>query len=136
MTSPPQMLLEMMLGKAHPLRPHFEKVLANQRLTAEEALEIYDSTDLLAIGLLADVARKVRSPQGEENRVWWVHNYHINPTNICEDTCTFCSFKKGEQSPHAYFWSTQKVVDDIHAYEGMKPYENFTLWQDITKKQI
>jgi aminodeoxyfutalosine synthase len=125
---------EMMLGKQHPLRPYFEKVIAKERLTQEDALTIYNSTDLLAIGLLGDVARKVRAEKGHENSVWWVHNYHINPTNICEDTCTFCSFKKGEQSPHAYFWSTQKVIDDIHAYEGNETLREFHIVAGHYKK--
>ena len=125
---------EMMLGKQHPLRPYFEKVIAKERLSEDDALAIYHSTDLLAIGLLGDVARKVLAEQGHENSVWWVHNYHINPTNICEDTCTFCSFKKGEQSPHAYFWPIQKVIDDIHAYEGNETLREFHIVAGHYKK--
>lgn len=95
----------------------YEKVLANERLTRDEAIEIYESADLLSIGILADTARKLRAPEAHKNSVWWVHNYHINPTNICEDTCHFCSFKKGEKSPHAYFWTIDKVINDIQNYE-------------------
>jgi aminodeoxyfutalosine synthase len=98
------------------LNPYLEKVLTGERFTAEEALHLYNSPDLLGVGMLADLARKIRTPQAEQAYVWWVHNYHINPTNICEDTCHFCSFKKGPASPHAYFWAIDKVIADIHAY--------------------
>jgi aminodeoxyfutalosine synthase len=98
------------------LAPYFEKVQHGHRFDKQEALFLYNHPDLLGIGLLADYARRIRTPQDQQNYVWWVHNYHINPTNICEDTCHFCSFKKGESSPQAYFWTIDKIVNDIAQY--------------------
>ncbi len=100
----------------HPLWPVAQSLLAEQRISAQQALAVYNCTDLLAIGWLANTARLLRTPPEQADYVWWVHNYHINPTNICEDTCTFCSFKKGESSPHAYFWAIDKIVAGIKAY--------------------
>jgi aminodeoxyfutalosine synthase len=93
-----------------------DKVAHGQRLTFDDGLLLYNHPDLLSIGLLATAARLNKAKAGQENYVWWVHNYHINPTNICEDTCHFCSFKKGPASPHAYFWAIDKMVADIQAY--------------------
>jgi aminodeoxyfutalosine synthase len=107
------------------LAPYFEKVLNRERFTREDAIVLYQHPDLLAIGMLADLARITRTPEAERNYVWWVHNYHINPTNICEDTCHFCSFKKGPASPHAYFWAIDKVIEDIYAYEGHETLREF-----------
>jgi aminodeoxyfutalosine synthase len=107
------------------LLPFFEKVISKERLTREDAITLYESPDLLGVGMLADLARRLRTPDAEQNYVWWVHNYHINPTNICEDTCHFCSFKKGPQSPHAYFWAIDKVIADIHAYPDFENLKEF-----------
>ena len=99
-----------------PLQPFLHKVLAGERLTREDALTIYDSADLLGIGILADTARHLRTPVEERQYVYWVHNFHINPTNICEAHCKFCSFKKGPQSPHAYVMSVDDVVNQVNQY--------------------
>jgi aminodeoxyfutalosine synthase len=98
------------------LWPYYEKVMANQRLTREDAIAIYNSHDLLGIGLLADRARLHRTPPGQQSYVYWVHNFHINPTNICEAHCKFCSFKKGPQSPHAYIMEIEDVVRQVNDY--------------------
>jgi aminodeoxyfutalosine synthase len=110
---------------SHDLAPLMAKVQAGQRLTRDEAIAIYHHPDLLAIGMMADVARRRIVPPEHLDTVWWVHNYHINPTNICEDTCHFCSFKKGPSSPHAYFWTINKIVADIKAYEGFETLHEF-----------
>jgi aminodeoxyfutalosine synthase len=106
-------------------RPYYDKVLSGERFTREEAIALYNSHDLLGLGLLADLALKTRAPEGQASFAWWVHNYHINPTNICEDTCKFCAFKKGEQSPHAYFWTIEKIVSDLQQYPLLKSLREF-----------
>lgn len=98
------------------LTPYYEKLLANERFTYEDAVALYHSHDVLGLGMLANLARQRQAKAGTENHVYWVHNYHINPTNICEDTCKFCSFKKGPASPHAYFWTIDKILHDVANY--------------------
>jgi aminodeoxyfutalosine synthase len=98
------------------LSAFYDKLLSNERLTREDAITIYDSHDLLGIGMLADMARVMRTPAAEQDYVYWVHNFHINPTNICEAHCKFCSFKKGPSSPHAYVMSVDDVINMVNAY--------------------
>jgi aminodeoxyfutalosine synthase len=100
----------------HPLFEIYEKVAHRQRLTLEDGLKVYESTDLLAIGMLAELARTQAMPPETRNHVYWVRNYHINPTNICEDHCKFCAFKKGEKSPLAYKLSVEQVLEGIERY--------------------
>lgn len=73
----------------------YDKVLHGERLTGEDGMRVYDDADLIAIGILADTARALRTPENTRDYVYWAHNFHINPTNICEAHCRFCSFKKG-----------------------------------------
>lgn len=101
---------------ANPLAPIYEKVLRRERITREEAEMVYRSHDLLGIGMLADAARKLMTPIERHDEVYWVHNFHINPTNICEANCRFCSFKKGPGSPFAYVMSVEDVIQRVKDY--------------------
>ncbi|MDX2085501.1 MAG: CofH family radical SAM protein [Candidatus Melainabacteria bacterium] len=107
------------------LWPYYEKVMAGERLTREEAIAIYNSSDLLGIGALADAARRRQMPPDTQNYVYWVHNFHINPTNICEDHCSFCSFKKGPKSPHAYVQTVEQVIHNVRRYPGHASLKEF-----------
>jgi aminodeoxyfutalosine synthase len=74
------------------LRPVGEKVAASQRLTPADGLTLYETSDLLGLGMLADFANQRRNGA----RVFFSANQHINPTNVCilRNTCTFCSFAR------------------------------------------
>lgn len=121
-TSVEQQYLDHLSGD---LKPIAEKLACGERLSREDGLALYETHDILALGLLADGYRRKLAPAGQERYVWWVHNYHINPTNICEDTCHFCAFKKGPSSPKAYFWTIDKIVADIYAYPGYQQLREF-----------
>ncbi len=101
---------------SNPLSRFYHKILEGERITRDEAIEIYHSDDLLSIGILADTARIVRTPAELRDHVYWVHNFHINPTNICEANCRFCSFKKGPKSPFAYVMSVDDVIEMVNKY--------------------
>ncbi len=121
--------------KNNPLRPIYHKILEGERITEAEGLEIYDSNDLLSIGILADTARKLRTPEAERNYVYWVHNFHINPTNICEANCTFCSYKKGPKSPFAYVMDVDAVLEMVHKYPGKDTLSEFHIVSGLYEKQ-
>ena len=74
------------------LRPIAEKVTRGERLTPDEGVALYATTDLLGLGLLADFANRRRNG----DRVFFSANQHINPTNVCilRNTCVFCSFAR------------------------------------------
>ncbi len=55
------------------------KVLNGIRISDEDALELYQSNDIIALGQLADQANK----KINRDRVFFNVNRHINPTNIC-----------------------------------------------------
>lgn len=128
----------------HPLGVYYTKILAGERITREEAIEIYDSPDLIAIGILADAARvefvnrHTATPEEAarvKDYVYWVHNFHINPTNICEAHCRFCSFKKGPGSPHAYIMSVQDVIDKVNSYPQKDSLSEFHIVSGLYHEQ-
>jgi len=111
------------------------KILSGERVTRDEAVALYHRDDLLGIGMLADLARRVRTPEPLRNVVYWVHNFHINPTNICEAHCRFCSFKKGPASPHAYVMSVDDVINMVHQYPEKGTLSEFHIVSGLYNKQ-
>ena len=68
-----------------------DKVEANARLDFEDGLALLESDDLLAVGELADLARRRR---GGDDRAYFVQNLYLNQTNVCRVKCKFCAFAR------------------------------------------
>ncbi len=110
------------------LEPILEKVQAGERLRFEDGLTLYRSSDLLAIGWLANLARERKSG----NVTWFNVNRHINPTNVCVAACKLCAFGRQVRDPKAYtmsleeVWSTAgagytEAVSEFHIVGGLHP---------------
>ncbi|MBE0604539.1 MAG: aminofutalosine synthase MqnE [Deltaproteobacteria bacterium] len=104
------------------------KVEAGERLSDRDALDLYRSRDLLAIGEMAQIAN--RRVNGD--RVHFIVNRHINPTNICVNRCRFCAFSKSKEEPLAYTMSMEEILrraqeaqeqkaTEIHIVGGLHP---------------
>jgi aminodeoxyfutalosine synthase len=95
------------------LEPITAKVRAGERLTADDALTLFRSADLLSIGRLANIANTRRNG----DRVFFAANQHLNPTNVCilRNTCVFCSFARMPQEEGAYTRSLDEVYDEAAA---------------------
>src|SRR5207247_11319816 len=65
------------------------KIDAGERLEFEDGLAILESDDLLLLGELADLARRLR---GGTDDVYFVQNLYLNQTNVCRVKCKFCAF--------------------------------------------
>ena len=67
-------------------------------LSREQALELLREAPLLELGRMAfDRKRELHS-----DVVTWVHNRHVNPTNLCVYSCKFCDYKAKRGDSHAY----------------------------------
>jgi aminodeoxyfutalosine synthase len=60
-----------------------DKVLAGQRLDATDALTLYRTGDILAVGWLANQVRE----RLHGDKAYFNVNRHINPTNVCVAAC-------------------------------------------------
>src|ERR671911_2937534 len=89
-----------------------EKVEANERLDFDDGLALMESDDLLALGELADLARRVR---GGGDEVYFVPNLYLNQTNVCRVKCKFCAFAATRKQEHAYTITTEELVGDAVA---------------------
>jgi cyclic dehypoxanthinyl futalosine synthase len=66
------------------------KALAGQRITAEEALELFENADLLELAYVANEKRQKLHPDSEA--VTYVVQRNINYSNVCTASCSFCAF--------------------------------------------
>src|ERR1700744_4633395 len=120
------------------LRPIAEKVLAGERLTAEDGLALYRSSDLLAVGWMANYVRE----KMHGDIAYFNVNRHINPTNVCVASCRLCAFglKKGTAGTYTMAleeaWETAgkgltEAVTEFHIVGGLHPDLPFEYFMDL-----
>jgi aminodeoxyfutalosine synthase len=96
------------------LIPIADKVLAGQRLSADDGLALYRTPDLLALGWMANRVREQR----HGNVCYFNVNRHINPTNVCVAHCKLCAFGRSPDSPGAYTFALEEIWQ--RAEQGMR----------------
>ncbi|MBY9078853.1 aminofutalosine synthase MqnE [Paenibacillus sp. HN-1] len=96
------------------------KVQAGERLTLEDGVYLYDSSDLLTIGQLADLANRRKNG----NKVYFIENMSLYFTNVCESRCAFCNFRKDEGEEGAYTLSGEEMVAYVeqHIHPGVREF--------------
>ena len=90
------------------------RVSAGERLTAEDALILWQDAPLWRLGELA-VAKK-REVSGD--KVFYNRNFHLEPTNVCLFNCKFCSFRRPRGSEGAWEWTMEQMEEQVRRYEG------------------
>lgn len=98
-----------------PLRIIAEKVFEGKRISEEEGLLLFQEGELGFVGALANYIREKR----HGGRTYFNRNFHIEPTNVCLYTCTFCSYsrliKKREEG---WEYSMDEIMDLVRKYDG------------------
>src|SRR5207302_10175224 len=82
-------------------------------LTKQQALEMFESDDLIGIGMEADAVRRRLHPEGV---VTYIIDRNINYTNFCTEYFTFCAFYRPLKSPQpkeGYILYFQTIYDNI-----------------------
>src|SRR2546427_12937028 len=69
------------------------------RISAEEAVDLFENADLLE---LADTADRIRQRRHPDNVISYIIDRNINYTTICKEFCTFCAFYRVKGDPEAY----------------------------------
>jgi aminodeoxyfutalosine synthase len=122
------------------LLPAAEKVEAGERLGFDEGIALFRSSDLLAIGAMADLANRRRNG----DRVLFAANQHINPTNVCilNKVCVFCSFAVRPTHERAYTMTLEQAfaeaerarelgVREFHIVGGLHPKLSLQYYLDL-----
>jgi aminodeoxyfutalosine synthase len=106
------------------LEPIWDKVRAGIRLDRDDGLALFATDDLHGVGRMADHVKSAR----EGDRVYFVINRHITPTNVCVLSCRFCDFARKPGQAGAYEHTIEDMirmvrdeVREVHIVGGHHP---------------
>jgi aminodeoxyfutalosine synthase len=110
------------------LRDIYEKVAAAERISEADALRLFESKDLNAVGAIADFARQRKV--GE--RASYIINRYINYSNYCILSCHFCAFARKKRDADGFQLTVEEIVEkarealrlgitELHIVGGLHP---------------
>lgn len=92
-----------------------EKVHANERITFDDGVLLYKEADAGFLGTLANYVREKKN----KNYVYFNHNFHVEPTNVCVYSCAFCSYSRLiKHREQGWELSVDQIMEKIKAYDG------------------
>lgn len=117
-----------------------DKVFSGVRLNRADGIRLYKSSELLAIGYLANWVRE----KMHGNKAFFNVNRHIEPTNVCVLKCALCAFAKNVRSKEAYTFSLEEIFQrakqasdegatELHIVGGLHPDLPFQFYLDMLK---
>jgi aminodeoxyfutalosine synthase len=123
------------------LRDLYDKVVAGERISEADALRLFESKDLNAVGAIADFARQKKTGN---NRASYIINRYINYSNYCILSCQFCSFARKKRDADGFQFSVEEIVQkarealklgitELHIVGGLHPSLPFSYYTDMLK---
>jgi aminodeoxyfutalosine synthase len=92
-----------------------EKIIANERISEEEGLLLFERGSLPFLGALSNHVRERK----HGDNTYFNRNFHIEPTNVCVFACKFCSYSRlYAQRDEGWELSIEQMLDIIRRYEG------------------
>ncbi len=122
------------------LRDLYEKVAARERISDADALRLFESKDINALGAIADLVRQRKAG----NRASYILNRYINYSNYCILSCQFCSFAKKKRDADGFQHTTEEIVQkarealgigitELHIVGGLHPSLPFSYYTDMLR---
>jgi 5-amino-6-(D-ribitylamino)uracil---L-tyrosine 4-hydroxyphenyl transferase len=87
-----------------------DRALAGHDLTEAEGLILLQQRDAGAIAAIRHTADRLRQQQVGET-VTYVVNRNLNFTNICEQHCSFCAFRRDDGDEGAYWLNEATILE-------------------------
>lgn len=116
-----------------------QKVQAAERITPQEGELLFERAGLAYLGALANYIREKK----HGDRTYFNRNFHLEPTNVCLYTCTFCSYsrlikKRGE----GWEYTMEEMLDlvkkyddqpvtEVHIVGGVLPQYDLQFYQNL-----
>lgn len=121
--------------------PIVKKITEGQRISANEAMVLWDKAPLSLLGLLATELKELKSGKN----VYYNRNFHIEPTNVCLFNCRFCSYRRSADSPEAWDYSMDEIeqiasqyvgkdVTEVHIVGGVHPKHNLNYYVEMIRR--
>ncbi|MGH7941463.1 MAG: aminofutalosine synthase MqnE [Limisphaerales bacterium] len=122
------------------LRDIYGKVVAGERISEADALRLFESKDLNAIGAIADFARQRKIG----NRASYIINCYINYSNYCILSCQFCSFARKKRDADGFEFTVEEIVQkarqalkigitELHIVGGLHPSLPFSYYTQMLR---
>lgn len=118
------------------LLPILDKVGSGKRISFDDGLAIMATPDLHSVGMMADYVKRKKNG----DKVYFVVNRHVNPSNICAISCKFCAFGTTKKSANAYELSHEQMLSmisdeirEVHIVGGLHPDWEFNEYLDIVR---
>lgn len=123
-----------------PLRDIYEKVVSGNRISEAEALRLFESKDLNAIGTIADFACQRKN----HHRASYIINRYINYSNYCILSCQFCAFARKKRDADGFELSIDEIVEqarqalalgitELHIVGGLHPTLPFQFYLEMLR---
>src|SRR5439155_23068158 len=122
------------------LRDIYDKVVAGERISEADALRLFESKDLNAVGAIADFVNQRRNGP----RASYIINRYINYSNYCILSCQFCAFARKKRDQDGFELSIDEIVQkarealalgitELHVVGGLHPSLPFSYYTDMLK---
>src|SRR5881394_684439 len=122
------------------LKDLYGKVVAGERISDADALRLFESKDLNALGAIADLARQKKVG----NRASYILNRYLNYSNYCILSCQFCSFARKKRDADGFELTTAQIVEkarealklgitELHIVGGLHPSLPFSYYTEMLK---
>jgi aminodeoxyfutalosine synthase len=123
------------------LRDIYDKVAAGERISEADALRLFESKDLNAVGAIANFARQKKTGN---NRASYIINRYVNYSNYCILSCQFCSFARKKHDADGFQFTVEEIVQkarealklgitELHIVGGLHPSLPFSYYTDMLK---
>jgi aminodeoxyfutalosine synthase len=123
------------------LRDLYEKVAASGRITNEEALRLFQSKDINAVGAIADVVCRRKNGR----RASYIINRYINYSNYCILSCQFCAFARKKRDADGMQFTVPEIVQkarealavgvtELHIVGGLHPSLPFSYYTEMLRE--
>lgn len=122
------------------LRDLWEKVSTGERIDEADALRLFESKDLNAVGAIADVVRQRKVG----NHASYILNRYVNYSNYCILSCQFCSFARKKRDADGFQLTVAEIaqkarealaigITELHIVGGLHPSLPFSYYVDMLK---
>ncbi len=119
-----------------------DKVIAKQRISFDDGVLLFEKAELGFVGALANYIKQQKSG----DMVFFNRNFHVEPTNICVYTCSFCSYSRLiKHKEEGWELSVEQILDtikkwddkpvtEVHITGGVIPKQDLAFYTELFKK--
>ncbi|MCX8019923.1 MAG: aminofutalosine synthase MqnE [Chitinophagaceae bacterium] len=93
-----------------------EKVQCGERITDEDGLLLFEKGSVSFVGALANFIKEQRHGK----KVFFNRNFHIEPTNVCVFSCSFCSYSRlYARREEGWELTREQMLNKVKEYDGI-----------------